>query len=377
MSGPERLDRRGWGAWLRVDRVLAGGPELAADGRAGRGEGATTGAAPLRLGWEQLAAGDRPRLADGERILAVLEPMPEWSLWRQRFPEGPVWILAERGTAFLSDPDAATVAALAAHLALSPAERAGDPGAATRARLAAEAEPGLASEAVEALAARPGDALPPDAIAALGRALGDASRPDALRRALLRLVAVRRVASLRGAVAPLAVPGGDLEAPALDALLSLDGGLPEDRLRPLLARDEGAVRAVALRHGAASLGRDELAAIVRDDPAPEVRAAAVAALTARPDLAALEAASAGLFDPVPEVRAEAAERLGALGATAVPMLRALAFSHGSPDAAAPLAALERAGAAGRAALAEVAETHPDERVRRLADVALGRPLGGH
>ena len=79
------------------------------------------------------------------------------------------------------------------------------------------------------------------------------------------------------------------------------------------------------------------------------------------------------------VRATAATSLGSLGDEAVPELRAV-VEYGSPEAqrAAVTGLMFTGTAAGSAALLEIAATHPDPGVRKLARVALGEDMGhGH
>ncbi len=68
--------------------------------------------------------------------------------------------------------------------------------------------------------------------------------------------------------------------------------------------------------------------------------------------------------------------LGSLGAPAVAALKRVIEDDDPEAAKSALAALAiNASSDARAALYEVAETHPDETLRRLAEIALGRPVG--
>jgi HEAT repeat protein len=365
VHGPVRVDLHGRAAELAVEEVVAGPAEAGAR---------------LRIAWEELGAdpGARLRFAGGDRLLVALVPMPSLSLWKARFPEGGVWVVAERGGAVLRAPAPESGALLAPYLALAPDEREGPPGAAALGRLVVEAETDLAAQALEQLHGLPEagwETAGWAASEALGRALADGSRPASIRSGVLALAGGRRIQALRAAVVALAQPGSALEAEALDALGRLDGALPPAQVRALLARRGEPVRAVAVRYAGGALDVPALGDLVRRDADPAVRAEAVLRLVARGSEAAVAAAAPGLFDPENQVKAAAVRGLAGLGAVAVPTLHALAERHGVPEVAAPVAALGMAGPEGRAALEALIETHPDERVRELARLALGQPLG--
>jgi HEAT repeat protein len=118
-----------------------------------------------------------------------------------------------------------------------------------------------------------------------------------------------------------------------------------------------------------------LRTLLEEDPAGPVRSEAVAALVARRKAAALPAAVAVLTsDPDPATRRAAAEAAAGLGAAAVPALRAAVWS---PDAtpervAGPLAALALAGPEGVAELKRTAHEHPQQKIRGVARLLLGR-----
>lgn len=359
-----RVDLHGFEAALVVERSLRGDAEA----------GAT-----LRVAWEQFDP-DRPsRFRAGQRWLLALDPLPGGSLWRERFPGAsapggrPVWVVAERSTAALPDPDAASVDGLAAWLALAPGERTGSAGARALAGMAERAQPALAADAVRRL-----DALPElrarldgSAGATLARALWDPARPEAVRRALAELAARRRLDVLRPALEALAGSPSPLRADALAALARLDGGLTAERARALLADPDPRVRAVAVAESPA-LDTGELDRLARGDRDPEVRAAAIEALAARAEPRAMDAAAGALLDDDPQVRAAALRAIARRGAAAVPVLRERAFAGSGPEAAAATAALALTGRAGREALEELAERHPDEAIRRAARFTLGR-----
>ncbi len=327
----------------------------------------------IRIGWEELARSRPPRFTDGGLVLVALGPLPASSLWRQRFPSGGALAVAADGHAFLRDPDPATVTLLEKWAKTSPREREEAAGVALLAALWATAAPSVSEGALERLAQTPGleGKLQGEGGASLAAGLADGARPLPLRAAMAQLVSERRLLSLAPSREARAAPGGPLEAPALDALGALSDGLPPDRVRGLLARAEPALRAVGARQARGKL-LEPVQKLVKADPAPEVRAAAVVALLDQKGMAAFDVAAGGLLDSDPTVRAAAAKRIGALGAPAVPPLVILTNARNMPEAAAFVGALALTGAEGRAAVKTIAETHRDPKVRDVAKVALGQ-----
>jgi hypothetical protein len=354
-----RLDAHGFAAPLAVERVLAG---------------ALAPGAATTVAWEELAPSRPVRFAAGDRVVVALGPLPTGSLWTGRFPRRDALAVAARGDGFLVDPDPVTLDRLAAWLAVPAGERNAGPGVTALAGLVAEADPRVAASALARLGEVPGlgDAIGPGAAALLsGVVSGAKGRPVELRRALLGLVAARRIHALRAAAEKAAAGPGPLEAAALEALAALDGGLPAERVAACLARPEGELRAVAVRHGGAAVDRERLAELARSDPAPIVRVAAVELLVSRHGATVLDLAAPVLVDADPAVRAAAARSIGALGTPAVPGLRGLAERSRGGDAAGPIAALWEAGPEGQAVVRMLAESHPDEQVRRLCRLLVG------
>lgn len=358
VTDPQRLDEHGWKARVQVEQGLAGAPQP--------GE-------VIEIGWEELAKARPARFQSGGKILVALAPLPQRSLWRTRFPDGGALAVASGGEAFLRDPDAATIAALARWSALGPSEREASAGVAALATLWASAAPSVAEGALARMAEVSGlDAkIQGEAATTLGAGLSNQARPLALREAAVTLAGERRLAALQPALETLARRGHPLEAPALDALAKISGGLPEERVQGLLSRHEAAARAVGARWARGAL-LSRLAPMVKADPSPDVRAAAVLALLDQQGMAAFDTAAQGLFDPDAGVRAVAAKGIGSLGPPAVPGLVALIEARGMPEAGAPIAALALSGSSGRAALESLAVRHPDHRVRDAARLSLGR-----
>ena len=360
-----RLDVRGLTAELLVERVLAG---------------TLPPGSHQRIAWEEISPQRALRFPEGARLVVALEPLPSSSLWRTRFPEGGVLVVAAQGNAFLREPDTATLDALAAYLALDSPARSDSAGASALLALAADGHPSLAAAALSKLDAIPElDAQIADAGREdFNRLLGDTGRPLALRLQALELAGRRALRSLRSTIAPFARPGSPLEAPALAAIAQIEGGLSKSTVDALLVRPEAAIREVAVRFSRDGIGDTQLVAVMQEDPAPEVRAAALETLIERRGSAALDSALPLLFDPDQLVTRAASLGIASLGSEAVPKLRQLLEQHpfDQPRELAPAAfAMAMAGPEGRRALGEIAASHPDARVRRLAGLALGRFSG--
>ncbi|MEE8581319.1 MAG: HEAT repeat domain-containing protein, partial [Myxococcota bacterium] len=361
---PRQLDTHGYAAELEVERVLAG---------------AFQPGDQVRIGWEEMAPSRRPRFRDGGRVLIALEALPGYSLWRARFPDGRAHAVAFRGEAFLRDPDAKTVAHLQRFVALPEAERNEAAGVESLTAMVAEAHADVASSARDQLArvSNLSSKLGDRAVAWFKQGLRDAERPSELRESLLELIGRRKLSTLRSVVVELARPGAPLEAAATAALAELDGTLPLEKVNTLLASPRAALRVVGVKWARGSAAERRLTSLVRTDPDPAVRIAALETLVAWRGLLAYGDAEPALLDPEPAVRARAARAIGNLGPEIVPRLRSLLERSSRDEATGPIAALAFSGEAGQAALREVAAEHPDEQVRRLVALALGRNLDPH
>jgi hypothetical protein len=357
---PARIDQHGFAATLRVERELRPPPE--------------PGPATLRIAWEELAPARRPRFEAGGRVVVALEPLPSGSLWRQRFPKRDALAVAENGSAFLRDPDAATIDGLARFCALAPDERDAAPGVAALAALAAGGAPPLAEAAVARLAEIPGlgNRLDAEATAALANAIDAATRPEAVRVGLLSLAGERRLAALRPAAERASRSAPPLAAAGWQAVAAIDGGLDAERLRALLAGRDAGVRAVAVAWAVGTPEEPTARRLARSDPVAEVRAAAVRALLDDRSPDALEIGLEALFDSDPAVRAQAAQSVARYGPEVVPRLRELALSRSGAATAGPMAALALAGPAGLDVLRELSHEHPDEDAQAMARLMLGR-----
>ena len=366
MRAPERIDLHGWRATLLVERVLAG---------------AAPSADALAIGWEERASQRPARFADRDRVLVALEALPSGSLWSARFPKRDAWAVAARSEAFLRDPDAETLEALGAFLALPSEQREQAPGVSALVALAARGEAQVAASALGRLDRIPGleARVAEGAAATWSRLLADGSRPLELRRQALALAGRRGLRGVEPALAALAAQASPLQGDAVAALGRLRGGLPPEQARVFLASDDAAVRAGAVRHAGAAIDDATLRRLLAGDPAPAVRAAAVEALVERSGAAALEAVLPLLGDADALVRGAAVRSLATLGAEVVPAVSRVVWA---PEAeasglAGPLATLALAGPEGAVELARVASEHPDEQVRALALFMLGREPPRH
>jgi hypothetical protein len=336
---------------------------------------------PVTIAWEELTARRPPRFADGDRLLVALEPLVSGSLWRARFPDPQEYLrvraVAQGGAAFLRRPSLGGLAELSHYLALPRAERAGAAGQRHLIALAADAERPLAVSAAARLAQLGGAAEPLEpSLAALAlRALARADADDALASELLDWI---ERAQPGGLAAPLdRALAADPDAPPLflRARGLLPGGVAAERLAGPLA-DPSAQRRAAAASVASAGQRNRLVALAHNDPAPEVRGAALRRLTQLEGAASLDTLLAAFSDREPSIRNEAARLASGLGSDAVPRLREVALGWPDPAPETAVLALRFSGAEGApAVLRELAEAHPDPRIRSLAALAIGRPLG--
>jgi len=365
VEDPAAVDLHGWAATLVVERDLARDAEPAPPER-------------LRIAWEELAPGRPVRFRAGGRVAVALAPMPGYSLWLQRFPKADVLAVGESGSAFLRDPESATLDGLSRWVRTPAAEREESPGVDALSALVAGAQDPIAEAAVARLGEIGGleRKLREPAAADLARAIASPARPEPLRLAAIELARVRRLDRLRPSLAALAQEPSSLAGPAWSAIAAIDGGLPYPTAKQLAASPDAAVRAVGVGFLVGTPDEAEVARRAARDPSPAVRIAATRALLKARGAGALEIALAALLDPEPDVRAEIAPEVGALGPDVVPRLRSLAESLRGEQAGGPLAALAYAGRPGRAALLELSRTHPDEQTRGLALLMLGRDPRG-
>jgi HEAT repeat protein len=358
------LDARGWRATVAVESALVGSAEPGQR---------------VVIAWEELASARPPRFANGDRVLLALEPLVAGSLWRKRFRDPrqlpSVFGVAQRGAAFLRTPAPGSVSILQHYLLLPADLRSGPAGQRHLVALAADAQRPLALSAARRLAALTGGAtLGGEDAQLVLRSLARADSDAELATSLLIWVERRQPVGLVLALdAALAAPAG---APAtfVRARGLLGEGLPGERERALLASPSAAQRAAAASV-ASPAAATRLAELLRQDPAPEVRLAALRRLARLEGPAALETLLDAFDDADSAVRTDAALHVAAFGPEAVPRLQEAAGWPWPASQSAVLGLSHSNNEPSRAALAELAEKHPDQRVRTLAEIALGRSIG--
>jgi hypothetical protein len=364
VSGPAKVDLHGWTASLAVDGVLLGSVALGDK---------------LQIAWEELSTARRERFTDGDRILVVLERLPTQSLWRKRFPNAdaqhPVFAVASAGDAFLRSPDGATTAELEHYLAMSSSAREGGPGSVKLAEIVGAADPSVAREALDLLAARPDLAaeLGDDGAEFLLRAASDATRDPAVRRGALALAAKNALPGVREAALKLAEPGSSLRADAYRTLGML-GGVSAAEIEKLLDDPDADLRIAGAELAAAPALRPRLVKIARNDSSARVRLAVARALLAGDGSAAISDTIALLDDSDADVRKGVAASIGSVGKDAVEPLRTVVEKGSEPAALAAVYGLSRAGKEGATALYFIANSHTNEKIRNFAGLALGKPL---
>jgi hypothetical protein len=377
----QRLDVHSYTASVWVERILGIRSDEHEEGT------------PLRFAWEELATGRPPRFEDGDRALLCLERLSTASIWRERVPDPSVRRqttgLAMEGDAFLRDPSLASLEGLHHFLSLSPSDRDSSTGVGYLLALTDSARIALAVSAAERLSDMNGL---DEKLLYLGRSgermilkalLREDAEPD-LARAMLRVVEaganpslsreLQRTTRMRASKAPSRL----FQASATAS----NGKLPDEQVKWLMKHADPAYRVVAARtisgRNAAARLRKLLA-----DPAPQVRIAALARFVELGDPDALSLALTILADSDPVVRSAAARTAAAFGENGTAGLRSVAYGRYATTADsvdAPLSAvagLAFSGTGGRKVLAQIANDHPDDSMRKLARIALGELDSSH
>lgn len=374
IDGVTRLDAHGYAADLTVERALRGEVEPGSE---------------LTIAWEELAKGRETRLANADRIVVALEPLPTQSLWRTRFPNASddgsgndndrVFVIATRGTAFQPGPDPTTTALLTRLAALAPDAWNGSTGVTLLAETAAHAQPRIATGALARLqrVENLSSVFEAAARAEFAALLASNEAPERLKREAIQLIGDADLSELRDPLAGVAAAPGPLEADAWTALAKLDPGLSAQDVAALLGREEGVLRAVAVEQAKATPSEKRVPLLIVEDPAPEVRSAAVEAWVAWNGAAGVPQAEPALFDVDRQVRGHAARAIGGVGEEVVPRLLELLEGRSVEDSLGPVAALSLAGPKGYTALKHLESSHPDEKVRKLIRFALGQRIDPH
>jgi hypothetical protein len=363
-----RVDDHAYLARLDVERVLRG------KGEAG---------ARINISWEELARGRAVRFQEGDRVLVALMPLPQASIWDRRFLGGrasgdPLAIAAE-GRAYVRHPRPLDVDLVATYLALSPEKQRGTAGRVALSRMIAQAADELALSSLVRLQSlvETGDLLDSESRQLLEAALLDGARPLRVRKELIAWVRDREVNGLKAALEQLAARDDALQAEATAALGGLAGGLAEQRIDELLGSGKAELRAIGARFARSSSRRKQLAELIENDPAAEVRAAAAQSIIAVAGIDAFADVIPALGDRAGSVQLAAVDAVVGLGAAVVEPLTALARDGRPEQAIGAILALDALQEAGKQALMGLAVDHPDERIRRLALLALGKMPGHH
>lgn len=372
---PERLDRSGYIADLRIEQAFPG---------SGLRAGST-----IRFVWEELSPSRAVRFARDDRVLVSLTSLPTTSIWRKRLPtpaqRSGVLLLESRGDAFVRNPSQASAYALEHYLLMAPRERERAAGLAYIVDLVAVAAPGLANEALATLAACEDLAtrLADGSQIALVRIAADQRLSFELRVRVLDLAGQRRLEAARPELERLASGPPPIDAAALGALARIDGALSAEETKQMLSSERQELRLVGVRFADSSDGElllEQLTPLIESDPSAAVRRAIVERLLDALGAQAYEAALRGLGDEDDAARTEIATRIGREGAVIVPLLKLRiydendAYTRNESDGA--VIALGFAGMDGTQLLKQVHEEHPDERTRKLAGLALGH-FPGH
>lgn len=380
----EKLDLHSYAAKVWTEVALVSGAAPIAPGT------------PLGIAWEELSSTRPVRFLENDRVLVCLDLLPTASIWNERVPDPmtrrQTFAVALEGEAYLRDPSGPSLDLLSHYLALPSADRNGEAGSDFLLALIVSGEPPLALSAtsrlarVENLGARLSRRGADELVRALLREDADGDLGDAI----VTLIRHRGGATLEASLVH-ALRGRDSAAPLpkhfYAALGVVSGELPNEEEARLLASADPELRAIATRYASGSAANVALRNALSQDPSPVVRAAAIERLLALTGDAALDDALEALADDDALVRNTAARSAAALGASGVAGLRERIFaapetSGGEDDRAAfaraaALGGLGSAGPEGRAVLVEVARTHPDEALKRLATMALGYAHEAH
>jgi HEAT repeat protein len=351
---------------VAVERVLKG--DLAA------GES-------MDLAQELLFESLQPYFTAGAESLILAVPLQSYSSFRKALPEGRYWRWTERldvaaEVAAMADPTMTEAAAR--YLAIrDDAEATADFLVATivgsHARLRRDALALL--ETRRELAPLLDDAR----LASLQGFLADERQPLA-ERALVLVNLARVGAPGLVTIAERHASGGPLQAPAIDALVSLDRVPPEEQLMAASRNPDDATR-VAAGRGLAKLGTpaalDRLDAMLTEDRSDNVAVAILNALAAVRTERAVRLLVRDLGGQNKARVTAAAQSLGRVATPEAVAALGKALESGAPDAQGAAAfALRSAGSPEATEILHTQEkNHPDPKVRRLCRIALGE--SGH
>ena len=364
----------GWIATIDVERVL-------------RGEKVEQ----VEVAWEEPVPALPSRIESGRRILVATEPMSTASIWKKRVPDparrARLLSIASKATAFVERPKASELSDLEHYLALDRDARRGDAGIVYLAALSAGAEPKLAIAALATLDAVPNLSVRLSDVSAVhlcNAILRQGRMPEAtpgtaesdVSDAALALVERRRPRALRPVVeSRIAQRQPNVPAVLYAALGAIDGRIPDDIALALLASASIEHRIAAARWASGEKGRQRIRYLLRGDPEPAVRAAAVQRLLQLEAERGLDDAVRTLDDPSPEVRLAAMRSIAKIDPEAISELEYIVESGTEEGQRSAIVTLSMMGKEAHQLLLQISEQHPDESLRTLAGIAVGKPLG--
>jgi len=328
---------------------------------------------------------DGPYFEKGARTLLFAVPLPPYSAYRQALPaETTYWRWSEdkktaADIATFHDPELAD--GVARYL------KSRDDDAATvryMAELLASPVPRLRADALILLESRPAlaGAIDSAALAPFEAVLGKDQPPLTDQALTLVLLGKLRAPGVTPIAERLAAQEGPLQAPALDALVSLDRLPTDTELLAASRSDDPALRVAAMRGLVRRSTRpalDRVEQMLRGDPSEEVRLAGLGALGASSAERAVTLLAPALAGPDKARINAAADALAQIASPKAIAALGDTLAHGSFDAqsAAAFALMRTHKREAVEMLHAQRESNPDPRVRKVIEVALGRMPDEH
>jgi HEAT repeat protein len=354
---------------IKVDRVLKGDVAV----------GDT-----VALAQEMLFESTKPYFSPGTDTLILAVPLPNYSAFRKVLPTGTYWRWTERletaaDVAMLGDP--ALTEGVARYLATrADAEASADFLTATLIGGSAR----LRHDALVVIGQRP--EIPPlldtGRLQPLAAWLQDERQPVPERALVIVNLARDGAPGIVSLARDLTAVTGSLQAPAVDALVSMNEVPPLDRLVGWTKSSDEALRLAASRglaKGGSPAALDRLGEMLEHETSGNVRLAIVQGLGSVASERAVGMLARELAKPDKTVGTAAADSLGRLATPEAIAALGAALEKGSSDAQAASAfALKRSGTRDGLEILEHQEAnHPDPNVRRLCQLALGESMHTH
>jgi HEAT repeat protein len=322
---------------------------------------------------------DAPSLAQGERRLMLLEPLPPYSSYEAVLPPAEHF-RAHAGNAGIRSVELASIARRYLRTLELPASQ--QDAAKVGVLIDALREPSVAADGVRSLAARErlADLLTEATRLKLVEVLLDRSADATVRRSLLDLIRARRLEALVPSVHTL-LAEPPMAPYARRTLAAFGEEFSEDVIAMDLASTDASAREAALDSGISlPVPRriEFLSKAAREDPSLEVRRRAILLLgsVGSPGIPALGEL---LADQDQRIAHEAAQALASIGTEQAVASLAKSFENGYYESqVAAIFALQRIGTKpALEVLAKVRANPPDERLRRVIDAAAGQDIHHH